>query len=150
MERATLLALKVTEKSAKKSTNYVSHWENASQRLQKNALLIKGPTLYYTISLISYFALLIGQTTWLLLFYSADDAPRSIALLLLIGPLLIPLHGLLNGRKYTYAWVTLFVWFYFVYGIWNVVSPDQRGLGIIQIVGSLGLFAGTMLYVRKT
>src|SRR5512143_2965543 len=45
----------------------------------------------------------------------APTGARTLALKVL--PLLLPLPGLLQDRLYTYRWLSLFVWLYFIEGV---------------------------------
>jgi uncharacterized membrane protein len=60
-------------------------------------------------------------------------------------PLCIPVAGLLKRRMYTYRWVSLLVWPYFMEGVvrWNEGLP-----AILEVVLSLTLFAACALHVR--
>ncbi|OUV62168.1 MAG: hypothetical protein CBC79_06330 [Gammaproteobacteria bacterium TMED119] len=105
--------------------------------------------MYYLFSLISYFSLMFGQIIWLVWLNPNPVVPTSLAILFLVGPLLFALRGLLHNRLNTFKWVTLFVWLYFTYGIWNVVSDSQLPLGLLQIITSLSLFVGAVMHVRS-
>lgn len=65
-------------------------------------------------------------------------------------PLALPLAGLLKRRMYTYRWVSLLVWLYFIEGV--VRASGDRGLSAwlagIEIVLCLTLFAACALHVR--
>jgi uncharacterized membrane protein len=65
-------------------------------------------------------------------------------------PLCIPLAGLLRRRMYTYRWVSLMVWLYFIEGV--VRAYSDRGLGTrlaaVEIVLCLTLFAACVVHVR--
>ncbi|WP_428423252.1 DUF2069 domain-containing protein [Methylibium sp.] len=65
-------------------------------------------------------------------------------------PLALPLAGLLKRRLYTYRWVSLLVWLYFIEGV--VRASGDRGLSAwlagIEIVLCLLLFAACALHVR--
>jgi uncharacterized membrane protein len=65
-------------------------------------------------------------------------------------PLCIPLAGLLRRRMYTYRWLSLLVWFYFIDGV--VRAWSDRGLSsqlaLAEIVLCLVLFAACALHVR--
>ena len=67
-----------------------------------------------------------------------------------VVPLLLPLPGLLRNRLYTYRWLTLMVWLYFVEGV--VRATGDRGisalLAAIEIVLCLVLFVACALHVR--
>jgi uncharacterized membrane protein len=78
----------------------------------------------------------------------APTGNRSLALKVL--PLTIPLAGLLKNRMYTYRWVSLMVWLYFIEGA--VRATSDRGpsvvLAIIEVLLCLGLFAACAAHVR--
>ena len=65
-------------------------------------------------------------------------------------PLCIPVAGLLRRRMYTYRWVSLLVWPYFIEGV--VRATSERGpsvpLAVIEILLTLVLFAACALHVR--
>ena len=65
-------------------------------------------------------------------------------------PLCIPVAGLLKRRMYTYRWVSLLVWPYFIEGV--VRATSERGpsvpLAVLEIVLTLVLFAACALHVR--
>jgi len=103
---------------------------------------------YYVISVLSFGLLLIGQTLWIIALNPNSVLPKSISLILFVGPLLLALRGLLAPKLHTYKWITLFVWLYFCCGIWNVVEDSQMPLGILQIVCSLTLYVSAVLFVR--
>lgn len=71
-------------------------------------------------------------------------------LALKVVPLAIPLAGLLRNRMYTYRWVSLFVWLYFIEG--TVRAATERGLAAwlagIEVALCLTLFAACALHVR--
>lgn len=90
-----------------------------------------------------------GQILWLLWFNPNPLVPTSISILFLVAPLLFALRGLLNDRLHTFKWVTLFIWLYFIYGVWNVVSDSQLPLGVLQIITSLSLFLSAVMHVRS-
>lgn len=60
-------------------------------------------------------------------------------------PLCIPVAGLLKRRMYTYRWVSLLVWPYFMEG---VVRAGEGAPAVLQIVLSLTLFAACAVHVR--
>lgn len=71
-------------------------------------------------------------------------------LALKVLPLLIPLAGLLRNRMYTYRWVSLFVWLYFIEGVVRAVSDRGLGrvLGLIEVLLCLTLFGACAMHVR--
>lgn len=60
-------------------------------------------------------------------------------------PLCIPVAGLLKRRMYTYRWVSLLVWPYFMEG---VVRAGEGWPAALEIALSLSLFAACALHVR--
>ena len=65
-------------------------------------------------------------------------------------PLLLPLAGLWRNRLYTYRWVSLFVWLYFIEGAVRAASDRGIGalLGFAEALLCLTLFAACALHVR--
>jgi len=76
--------------------------------------------------------------------------PGGSLLAIKILPLCIPLAGLLRNRMYTYRWVSLMVWIYFVEGA--VRAYSDRGLSarlaLLEAALCLVLFAACVLHVR--
>ena len=104
--------------------------------------------MYYALTLTSYFILLFGQVLWIGWLNPVTIIPKSITLLFIVAPLLLPLRGLLNAKFKTFKWVTLFIWVYFTIGIWNCASESQWPLGALQVAMSLLIFVGTVMYCR--
>ena len=65
-------------------------------------------------------------------------------------PLCIPVAGLLKRRMYTYRWVSLLVWPYFIEGVVRATSESGPSvpLAVIEILLTLVLFAACALHVR--
>ena len=96
-------------------------------------------------SLLALFALCLAWELWL-----APLRPGGSWLALKALPLLLPLPGLLKNRMYTYRWVALFVWLYFVEGVVRASGdrPPGNRLALLQIALCLVLFAACTLHVR--
>ncbi len=71
-------------------------------------------------------------------------------LALKVVPLFIPLAGLARNRLYTYRWVTLFVWPYFIEGAVRATSDRGAGvmLALVEVALSLALFGACVVHVR--
>ena len=67
-----------------------------------------------------------------------------------VVPLLLPLPGLLRNRLYTFRWLTLMVWLYFIEGV--VRATGDRGVSAllagIEVALCLVLFIACTLHVR--
>ena len=105
--------------------------------------------MYYKLTIISYFILLLGQVLWIGWLNPVTIIPKSVTLVFIVAPLLLPLRGLLNKRFHTFKWVTLFIWVYFTIGVWNCASATQWPLGALQVVTSLVIFLSAVFYVRQ-
>ncbi|MFO8025535.1 DUF2069 domain-containing protein [Thiohalophilus sp.] len=101
------------------------------------------------LTLIAYFALLILLMLWQTVLAPPQLLPISLVLILLVGPLLFPLRGLLHGRPYTHAWTSFLVLIYFIHGTVEAWSnPDVRLYASLEILFSVLLYTGTLLYAR--
>ena len=96
-------------------------------------------------SLLALIALGLAWELWL-----APLRPGGSWLAIKVLPLLLPLPGLLKNRMYTYRWVALFVWLYFVEGVVRASGdrPPGNHLALLQIAVCLVLFAACTLHVR--
>lgn len=100
-------------------------------------------------ALAGYFGLLGLLMLWNIWLAPSRYFPVAMVLIVLVVPLLFPLRGLLHGRISAHLWAGLLALLYFVHGVVEAVSnPAQRWLGLLEIVFSLALFAGALLYVR--
>lgn len=80
----------------------------------------------------------------------APIRPGGSWLALKVLPLCVPLAGLLKNRMYTYRWVSLVIWVYFIEGVVRAWSdkPPGNWLGGLEIVLCLVLFTACTLHVR--
>ncbi len=96
-------------------------------------------------SLLGLIALGMAWELWL-----APIRPGGSWLALKVLPLCLPLAGLLKHRMYTYRWVSLLVWIYFVEGVvraWSERAPGSW-LALAEVVLCGALFAACALHVR--
>ena len=67
-------------------------------------------------------------------------------------PLVLPLRGILEGRRYTYQWSSMLVLGYFAEGVTRAWA--ERGLSqafsIVEVGLSLAFFAAAVSYARLT
>lgn len=65
-------------------------------------------------------------------------------------PLALCLPGLLRHRMYTYRWLAMLVWLYFLEGVTRAWTDSgiSQALAVLEIVLSLVLFATSSFYIR--
>jgi len=95
-------------------------------------------------------ALILLCVAWEL--FAAPVKPGGSWLVLKAAPLLVPLFGVLHGRRYTFQWTTLLIWLYFAEGVvraWSDTGLSAR-LAAAEIALALGYFAAAVSFVRAT
>jgi uncharacterized membrane protein len=66
-------------------------------------------------------------------------------------PLLAPLRGLVQGRRYTYAWATLFAIPYLTFALTELlVNPAARWVASISLLLVFGWFCTMILFLRTS
>ncbi len=80
----------------------------------------------------------------------APIRPGGSLLALKVLPLCIPLAGILKNRMYTYRWVSLFVWLYFIEGVVRAWGDTGIGASLagIEVALTLALFVACAVHVR--
>ena len=80
----------------------------------------------------------------------APIRPGGSLLALKVLPLCIPLAGLLKNRMYTYRWLSLVVWLYFIEGVVRAWSdrPPGNFLAMGEVLLCLLVFAACVMHVR--
>ena len=96
--------------------------------------------------LIALILLCLAWELWL-----APLRPHGSWLVLKTLPLLLPLFGILNGRRKAYQWLSLLIWLYAMEGslrLFVETGPAQLLAGA-ELALSLSLFASLALFLRK-
>lgn len=89
-----------------------------------------------------------GALALSLLSWIAVGYPWPICALAVV-PLLAPLHGLLRGRRHTYAWATLFAVPYLVFALTELlVNPAARWVAAVSLLLVFGWFCTMILFLR--
>jgi uncharacterized membrane protein len=98
-------------------------------------------------TLVALILLCVAWELWL-----APLRPGGSWLVLKVMPLLFPLFGVLRGRRYTFQWSTLLIWFYFAEGVTRAMSDSglSARLAMAEVALSLAYFAAAVAYVRST
>lgn len=98
-------------------------------------------------SLIALIALCLAWELWL-----APLRPGGSMLALKALPLLLPLFGILRGRRYTYQWASMMILLYLSEGVVraSTESGATRLLAGLETLLTLVFFASTVLYARRS
>lgn len=78
--------------------------------------------------------------------------PDGSLLMLKAVPLLLPLFGILRGKRYTYQWASMFILLYFTEGVvraWSDVGLSAK-LAMIEVILSVAFFSCAIFYARLT
>ena len=67
-------------------------------------------------------------------------------------PLLLPLFGILRGRRYTYQWASMFILLYFTEGVVRAWSDAgmSAALALIETILSVCFFFSAIYYAKLT
>jgi len=107
--------------------------------------------ILYSLTLTGYFGTLIVLTARFAWLYPPEKAPISLTLLLVVGPLLLPLRGLLNASRYTMSWSCFLALLYFIHGVleaWH--TAPTRTLGMLEVLFTVMWFCGAIAYIQVT
>ncbi len=101
------------------------------------------------LALTGYFSLLIVlmiNVTWLI---PSRHFPTALVLIVIAGPLLLPMRGLLNNKTYTYQWASFLTLAYFAHGISEMSAyPDIWYAGLFEVITSIIMYLGCVMYAR--
>jgi uncharacterized membrane protein len=85
-----------------------------------------------------------------LLAWTAAGYPWPICVLAAL-PLLAPLNGLVRGRRYTYAWATLFAIPYLAFAVTELLAnPAARWVAAMSLMLVFGWFCTMVLFLRAS
>ena len=102
----------------------------------------------HTIASTSLVALILLCVAWELWLAPLRTGGSALALKAL--PLLLPLFGVLRGKRYTYQWSSMLILAYFTEGVVRAWSERGAGqvLALAEIVLSLVFFTAAISYAR--
>jgi len=98
-----------------------------------------------SVSLIALIGLCVAWELWL-----APLKPNGSMLVLKVLPLLLPLFGILRGKRYTYQWASMLILLYFTEGV--VRAWSEHGLSSrLCAFGSLAesYFLGARFFMQN-
>jgi len=110
-------------------------------------LALKNVRLAAFAALAALFVLCLAWELWL-----APLRPGGSLIALKALPLLLPLPGILRGRRYTFQWSSLLILAYFAEGAtraWSERGTSQLLAGG-EVLLSLVFFSSAVLYARST
>lgn len=111
--------------------------------------LFGSSSVWRWLTLLTYFSLfflLLAKLCWLA---PPRHVSPALALLVQVGPLLLPLRGLLYARVSTHTLTSLLALYYFVWGVFEFSGGDYPQLSSTEILLSVLLFATALGYVRS-
>lgn len=98
-------------------------------------------------SLIALILVCLAWEGWL-----APLRPEGSMLILKAVPLLIPLFGILRGKRYTYQWASMFILIYFTEGVvraWSDVGVSAS-LALVEVILTVIFFFCAIYYAKLT
>ncbi len=109
--------------------------------------MIRKLQLGASVSLLALISLTLAWETIL-----APLKPGGSMLMLKAVPLLLPLFGILHGKRYTYKWASMFILLYFTEGVVRAWSDSglSAQLAVAEIVLSIIFFICAIFYARLT
>jgi uncharacterized membrane protein len=78
--------------------------------------------------------------------------PGGSLLILKTLPLLLPLFGILRGKRYTYQWASMFILLYFTEGVVRAWADKDLSakLAMIEVALTLLFFVCAIFYAKHT
>lgn len=107
--------------------------------------MMSGLRLGASASLLALILLCLAWETLL-----APLKPDGSLLMLKAVPLLVPLFGILRGRRYTYQWASMFILLYFTEGVVRAWADSGISvtLALIEILLCLIFFCCAIFYAK--
>lgn len=110
---------------------------------------LKNPNFLQNLALTGYFSLLFILMLNIVWLIPSRHFPTAMVLLVIVGPLLFPMKGLLNNNIYTYQWASFLSLAYFAHGISEVSAyPGNWYAGAAETLASVVMYSGCVLYAR--
>lgn len=117
-----------------------------------------SPLRIQVLAIAAFIGLILLTLAWEGWLAPARNLPPGLWLTVKSLPLLLPLFGLLNGKRYTYKWASMLILLYLGEGIVLAVSQWQQSLvlhsvlpwALLEIVLTLSFFVSAIAYVRAS
>ena len=110
-------------------------------------LLARRANLAALLSLAALILLCLGWELWW-----APLRPGGSWLVLKVLPLLLPVFGLLRGKRYTHQWSSLLIQLYLLEGLTRATSDSgmMQVLAAVEVLLALIFFGAVLIYSRTT
>ena len=104
--------------------------------------------ILYLLASASLLALIVLSLAWEL--WLAPLHPGGSWLVIKVLPLLLPVVGILKGRRYTYQWASMLILFYFIEGVVRMFSNTGLAASLARVETGLSLvfFVAAMFYAK--
>ena len=104
--------------------------------------------VFQTITVTALVVMVLLTTAWELWLAPLNPGGSWVVLKALV--LLLPLRGLLHGRRYTYQWFTMFILLFFMEGVMRAWSDQglSQVLAGIQVALTVLSFVSATLYAK--
>jgi uncharacterized membrane protein len=108
---------------------------------------IRSANFIASVSLIALIALCLAWELWL-----APLRPGGSWLALKALPLLLPLFGILRGRRYAYQWASLLIQLYLLEGLTRTAADTglMQWLAVVEVALAISFFVAALTYARLT
>ena len=104
--------------------------------------------ILYLLASISLLALIVLSLLWEL--WLAPLHHGGSWLVFKVVPLLLPVPGILKGRRYTYQWASMLILFYFIEGVVRMFSNTGIAAALARVETGLALvfFLAAMFFAK--
>lgn len=106
--------------------------------------------LCHVVAIVTLIALITLCLSWEI--FLAPLRPGGSWLMLKVLPLLLPLFGVLHGKRYTFQWASMLILLYFTEGVvraWSD-SPPSSTLAVIEMALAGGFYFAAIFYAKLT
>ena len=112
-------------------------------------MLEKGILKAHKLVIVSYLSLLALLTLSIIWLNPPEKFPIALLLILYVGPLLIPLKGILSGKSKPHLYLSFMSLFYLAHAALMIFEKDVLWLGVIQFIICLSLFISCLLFTKR-
>ena len=125
------------------------HTKTNLNRLEFSQDEIKKISIAQNVALVAYLLLLIALMVNIVWLIPSRHFPTTLVLIVIAGPLLFPMRGLLNNKTYTYQWASFLSLAYFAHGISEMSAyPHLWYAGFMESLLALMMYLGCVISGR--